>query len=318
MEIVFFCFLRQGGYFVNLDKFISGKTLLNQFVQRVVQNGASFHVHYWGVMPKHYDNLLHKHSFFEVCFVVDGEGKYIDDDCTYSLQKNTMFFSRPDVLHQIKSESGLFLLYVGFELTESESSGEWIRIMEEFKRCSEVIIDVKDDSTAALLWKSLLIQATKTKQAFFEEMLTNLAYSLILSLLQTFVPYLPNDNHNKTSLETSSLLLSQAKLYIQDNLSDSLKLTDVACHLHISGRHLSRIFVSELGVSYSEFVQNERIQRACTLLKTTNLSIKDIAEETGFTTVHYFTRVFTSGVGNPPGIFRSLYVDLKTTSYTKH
>jgi AraC-like DNA-binding protein/mannose-6-phosphate isomerase-like protein (cupin superfamily) len=303
---------------VNLNKFISGKTLLNQYVQRVVQNGASFHVHYWGVMPKHYDNLLHKHSFFEVCFVVDGEGDYIDDDCTYSLQKNTMFFSRPDVLHQIKSESGLFLLYVGFELTESESSSEWVRIMEEAKRCSEVIIDVKDDLIAALLWKSLLIQATKTKQAFFEEMLTNLAYSLILSLLQTFVPDLPNENHNKTSLETSSLLLSQAKLYIQDNLSDSLKLTDVACHLHISGRHLSRIFVSELGVSYSEFVQNERIQRASTLLKTTNLSIKDIAEETGFTTVHYFTRVFTSGVGSPPGIFRSLYVDLKTTSYTKY
>jgi AraC-like DNA-binding protein/mannose-6-phosphate isomerase-like protein (cupin superfamily) len=287
---------------------------MNQYANHLVQNGATFHVHYWGVMPRHYNNLLHKHSFFEICYVIEGKGKYIDDGHAYSLEENKMFFSRPNVLHQIKSEGGLFLLYVGFELIESESSEEWIRIMEEAAHCSEVIIDIKDDTTAALLWKSLLIQATKSDQAFFTEILTNLAYSLILSLLQTFVPNSQKDNQ-KDIPETSSTLLSQAKLFIKDNLSQSLKLTDAASHLHISGRHLSRIFVSELGVSYSEFVQNERIQRAAILLKTTDLSIKDIAEETGFTTVHYFTRVFTSKMRSSPGLFRSLYTDLKTTSY---
>jgi AraC-like DNA-binding protein/mannose-6-phosphate isomerase-like protein (cupin superfamily) len=299
---------------LNLNQFTSGKIYLNQYVHRLVHNGASFYVHYWGAIPKHYDNLLHKHSFFEVCFVVNGEGEYIDDDCTYPLQKNTMFFSRPDVLHQIKSESGLSLLCVAFELIESESSEEWIRFMEEAKHCCELIFDVKD-TTAPLLWKSLLIQASKPEQAFFEEIITHLVYSLILSLVQTFVPYSSNNNHNIFP-KASSSLFNVAKLYIKDNLSQPLKLSDTANHLHISSRHLSRIFVSESGVSYSEFVQNERIQRAATLLKTTDLSIKDIAEETGFKNVHYFTRVFTSVMGSSPGRFRSLYTDLKTTTYT--
>ncbi|GAA3330875.1 hypothetical protein GCM10020331_085150 [Ectobacillus funiculus] len=62
--------------------------------------------------------------------------------------------------------------------------------------------------------------------------------------------------------------------------------------------------------------KNERIQRAVTLLKTTDLSIKDIAEETGFRTVHYFTRVFfTSVVGSSPGRFRSLYTNSETTTF---
>jgi transcriptional regulator GlxA family with amidase domain len=146
-------------------------------------------------------------------------------------------------------------------------------------------------------------------------MITHLAYSLILSLLQIFVPYSRNINHH-TFPKTSSSLFNVAKLYIKDNLSQPLKLSDAASHLHISGRHLSRIFVSESGVSYSEFVQNERVQRAATLLKTTDLSINDIAEETGFKNVHYFTRVFTSTVGTSPGRFRSLYTDLKATTYT--
>ncbi|WP_421155099.1 AraC family transcriptional regulator [Peribacillus simplex] len=303
---------------MNLNEYTAGKMALNQYVHRLEHNGASFYVHYWGVMPAHYDNLLHKHSFFEVCFVVDGEGEYIDDDCTYPLQKNTMFFSKPDVLHQIKSESGLSLLYVAFELIESESSDEWIKIMEETKQCPEVIMNLKEDkdTMAALIWKSLLIQATKTEQAFFEEMLKNLAYSLILSLVQTFVSHSHNDNQH-TFPKTASSLFNIAKLYIKDNLTQPLKLTDAASHLHISGRHLSRIFVLESGVSYSEFVQNERIQRAATLLKTTDLSIKDISEETGFKNIHYFTRVFTSAMGSSPGRFRSLYIDLKATTYTE-
>ncbi|SIR67970.1 hypothetical protein SAMN05878482_1056 [Peribacillus simplex] len=46
---------------------------------------------------------------------------------------------------------------------------------------------------ATLIWKSQLIQATKTEQAFFEEMLKKLAYYLILSLVQTFVSHLHDD-----------------------------------------------------------------------------------------------------------------------------
>lgn len=63
-----------GGVFLDVSKFISGKFYLNQYVHRLAQNRSSFHVHYWGVMPKHYDVVPHKHSFFEICFVVDGEG----------------------------------------------------------------------------------------------------------------------------------------------------------------------------------------------------------------------------------------------------
>ncbi|WP_286184966.1 hypothetical protein [Bacillus sp. SD075] len=79
-------------------------------------------------------------------------------------------------MHQIKSESGLSFLYVAFELIELESSDEWLKSMEETKQCPEVIMNIKEDKDmmAALIWKSLLIQATKTEQAFFEEMLKKL------------------------------------------------------------------------------------------------------------------------------------------------
>lgn len=299
---------------LDLNKFVSGKSSLNEYVHHLNQNGASFQVHYWGAMPNHYDNPLHKHSFFEVCFVVDGEGTYIEDNSSYRLQKNTLFLSRPEVLHQIKSEEGLFLLYVAFELFESESSEEWIRIIEAAKQQQMVVLHHSDDIPTTLLWKSLLIQATMKEHSFFEEMLSSMAHSLILSIIKNFVPPL---NHSKQRMvpEGYSLLLTQAKLYIHDNLSSPLKLTEVAKHLHISGRHLSRIFMSELGVSYSKYVLDERIKKAVTLLKKSNLSLKEIAEETGFISVQYFTRVFTTMMQISPGRFRSVFVDEKTTIF---
>jgi hypothetical protein len=40
---------------------------LNKTALNVHGDELGFNVHYWGAMPKHLDNYLHRHSFFEVC-----------------------------------------------------------------------------------------------------------------------------------------------------------------------------------------------------------------------------------------------------------
>ncbi|MFD1064937.1 AraC family transcriptional regulator [Oceanobacillus locisalsi] len=300
---------------MDLYKFVSGKKVLNQNAHHLVLNEAAFHVHYWGVVPKHYNTSLHKHSFLEICYVMGGEGIYLEKDCVYTLYKDTIFFSRPEVLHQIKSEEGLELVYVAFELIESESSEAWTDMMEKVKRCQQSVIEMQEDTSANLLWRALLIEAMKPKNDFTENMLSNIAASLIISLLQMFAPNTQANSQIDIS-ESSSSLLTQAKLFIKDNFANDLKLSHVANHLHISGRHLSRVFVSELGVNFSKYVQKERMKRAATLLKTTDLSIKDIARETGFIDIHYFTRVFTDTMREPPGRFRTLYMDSEKVIYT--
>jgi YesN/AraC family two-component response regulator len=189
--------------------------------------------------------------------------------------------------------------------------------MEQIEECTEIIIDVEERASFSLLWESLLSQASKNDHPFFEEILMNIANSLILSLLERFSPIHADSSNQNISNEETSPILTQAKLYIQDNLSDTLKLSDIAKHLHISSRHLSRLFVKELGVSYSEYVKKERIQKSSMLLKTTNLSIKEISEQTGFKNVHYFTRVFSATVRNPPGNFRTLYTNQEKMTYSE-
>ncbi|MCY7750274.1 AraC family transcriptional regulator [Bacillus inaquosorum] len=298
---------------MELNHLVTGKIALNQYVHRLEQKDVSFYVHYWGAMTNHYNTLLHKHSFYEICYVVRGEGYYLEGDRTYPLREQTIFLSKLEHLHQIKSETGLFLFYVAFELSEDQSSAEWIKVMEEVKQSPFITMQLKDGEPPGLLWKTLMLQAAHPVDAFDKEILSHLSHALILSLIQTFLPSAHRPKQ-KQPIQPSSALLTEVKLHIKDNLSQSLKLTDVASHFHISGRHLSRLFAAELGVSYSEFVQNEKINKAAELLKSTNLSIKEVAEEIGFS-VHYFTRVFSAKIGSSPGLFRSLYKDSKMTAF---
>jgi AraC-like DNA-binding protein/mannose-6-phosphate isomerase-like protein (cupin superfamily) len=272
---------------------------LDQHITHLRSKESSFYVHYWGATTHHFDNPLHKHSFFEVCYVIDGTGNYTDDGVQYPLTSGVIFCSRPDIWHQIRSETGLYLLFVAFEVIQSECINETVQQFLRLKDKNDIIIDDAHEAPTALIWRALVSQAS---QNLIHNSLSHLSHALLLSFAQLFKTQ--KELRQKRPVPSSSALLYQAKLFIQDNLSQPLRLTDVAHYLHISSRHLSRLFSIELGETFSGYIQKVRIGQASNMLKTTKLPIKYIAEETGFSSVHYFTRVFTNEIGKSPAQYR--------------
>lgn len=263
---------------------------------------ASFRVYYWGAHPNHQDNPIHKHSFIEICYVLDGSGLYWEDGTDYLLQKGTFFCSRPGKLHKIHKGENLFLLWVGFEIDENVSTEEAIHLFEKLVKTSKFYIQDASQSPAGLLWRTLLEYANHLYPDVFWR---SLGYSLLFSLQVLFCGM--NIVDESTSFRKSaSQLVNQAQLFIKDNLAQSLSLKDVAQYLHISPRHLSRQFGQNLGISFTSFVRKERIRVSAEMLRSTNLTIKTISETTGFSSVHYFTHVFYEETGSTPGEYRKL------------
>ena len=264
---------------------------------------VTFYVHYWGVTPKHFDNPLHRHSFFEVCYVLSGEGLYKELDRHYQLKKGTVFLSRPNIQHQILSETGLFLLFVAFEIPLEKSKDSASSMFNTLEKTNTICKYVREDSPTTLLWKAL-VEHTNNGGANNFNFITNMAHTLLLSFASLFSEATQR-SQEKTFPTYSSTHLYQAKLFIRDNLSEQLKLEDVANHLYISSRHLSRLFSNELGDSFSNYIRKERVRRAARLLETTGIPIKEISDVTGFGSVHYFTRVFTSMMRVSPAKYRN-------------
>ncbi len=275
--------------------------LLNQNVTYVDNKEVSILIHYWGAKPLHYNNKPHQHSFFELCYVFSGEGQYIDNGNKIYITKDQLFLSRPYVKHQILSNTGLDIIFVGFEVDRKNTSREICDYFSQLENTDKFMINNAEPSPVMKIWTSLM---TLVNEPYFQfnESLNGLCTAFFMSLIEQF-----SNHKRKVSRKSNNIatyLVYQAKLYIHDNLHRPLKLNDVASHIYISERHLSRVFQSELGQSFSSYVKKERVRKSGNLLTETDLTIKEIAEMTGFENVHYFSKVFSTEMGLPPGKFR--------------
>jgi AraC-like DNA-binding protein len=89
------------------------------------------------------------------------------------------------------------------------------------------------------------------------------------------------------------LKISQTKRLVQEHLGDSrLGVGFLARLLHCSSDYLSNLFHRETGQRLATHVNFERIRAAMTMLRTTPLTIAEVAYATGFESQGYFSRVF--------------------------
>lgn len=283
--------------------FRRANALLNQHISQIAGDQISFRIHYWGFMPLHYNNSLHRHSFFEICYVLEGSGEYSDNGVDYPLQDGTLFYSRPGIWHQIRSEQGLTLFFVAFEVDESWTSETYSRNFRSLIHRGKIVAEPKDAYISAQIWQTIF-SLIESKQPVSKDMLQHLVLSLLLSFLHglSSVPDLSVDSLDEDTEEHR--LLKRSKLYIEDNLSSPLRIEHVSQELGISSRHLSRLFHSQLGQTFVHYVQERRVQKAKEWLLNSDIAIKDIAKRAGFDSVHYFTRVFTKMLGVAPAKFR--------------
>ncbi|NEZ45258.1 AraC family transcriptional regulator [Paenibacillus alvei] len=285
---------------------------LNIYASQIDCGPVRYRVHYWGFMPHHYHNAMHRHSFFEVCYVMEGSGEYIDDGKHYSLAAGSAFCSRPGIWHQIHSDEGLALCFVAFDILESESTDAYVHAYQVLAQEAVPVISEAAESTMAALWSALLHMFDhgngQGQAAYPPAVLQAAAGTLLYSMLPLFTP---NPDQLPSASEATNNppvghndLFRRASLYLEDNLSEPLSLDIVAQHLHISPRHLTRLFMQHCGQTFVQYIQERRIQLAKELLLGSDAAIKHIAGQCGFESVHYFTRVFTRHLGVSPARFR--------------
>lgn len=104
--------------------------------------------------------------------------------------------------------------------------------------------------------------------------------------------------------ETDDPRVRKAMLLIEQHLSDPLSAESIAQHVHVSVRHLERLFQNEIGMSPLTFAFSLRMNNAYNLLVTTKNQIIDIALQCGFLSNSHFSRCFRSAHGKTPTVVR--------------
>ena len=110
--------------------------------------------------------------------------------------------------------------------------------------------------------------------------------------------------HTLCRMDGASDYVKEAICYIGQNFARDISLDSVAEAIGISSYYLSRIISQELGITFVEYLTGLRIVEAAKLAATTRLSLKQIAERTGYPNDAYLCRVFKKYAGKTIGQIR--------------
>lgn len=95
-----------------------------------------------------------------------------------------------------------------------------------------------------------------------------------------------------------------AKEYIEEHYYENLMQVDVAQRVGISAGYLSTLFQKQLSIGFVDYLNEIRIEHACTYLRQSYLKTYEIAYKVGFKDEKYFSKVFKKIKGQSPSEYR--------------
>lgn len=101
-------------------------------------------------------------------------------------------------------------------------------------------------------------------------------------------------------------MVERAKDYIAGHYTDEQLSVEALCaHIHLSPTYFSTLFKREMGMSFTAYVTQVRMEEAARLLRETDEKTYRIAEATGYSDPNYFSYVFKRHYGLSPSKFRA-------------
>ena len=252
--------------------------------------------------PQKREQLDHHHTECEISLFLAGAGTYSVNGKEYSFQKGDVFLFGSNEAHCITEISEqMDLLNIQFEAKLLWERSESVELLNLFaarnKNFSNLFSgDEKLASGLIMLEKELREQPTcVTVTAKY------LLFSLLVHLIRHYDCIDPAKGLNSHSSLTKSL--KQSIHYINENLFSKLSLEDIAAVACMSPTYFSSVFKKFNGVSPWEYITIKRVENAIELLKTTDMTKLEIAEQCGFTSSSNFYKAFYHVTGKKPSDF---------------
>lgn len=128
-------------------------------------------------------------------------------------------------------------------------------------------------------------------------------YMLITVLTRKYSRDILDDKAYKLRVEKLNKI-NKAIEYINENYTDDISTEFLSETVHISVWHFCRLFKELTGKTPKRYINDIRIEKACGLIKNTDMTITEIAGCCGFNDMNYFSRYFKLRMGTSPTKYR--------------
>ena len=114
------------------------------------------------------------------------------------------------------------------------------------------------------------------------------------------------DTHTNILSHKTNPLILKALYFMEQSYLENPSLKETAAHVSLSPEYFSRLFKEVVGASFSDYLNKIRLRHAYQLLEQTNLSIGEVAEQSGFSNGNYMCDVMKRYLGMSPTAYRKL------------
>ncbi len=244
------------------------------------------------------DVTRHWHESLELLFVLAGEVTVLAGDLHTTLAPDDMLLINSNVSHELHSDDCILIAVQiklsKFDLPESlldtlyfDCNSQTAQNPEKFLRLKQIIASM------------LQINAADGDSALFRS--RAFAYELLSELVQHFKVEKPaGDANTHKHLERLNNILR----YIGEHYQEQLTLGHLAEREHLSVPYLSSFFEKYMGINFSTYYTNLRLEHAMRDLLYTDIPVEQIALKSGFSDPRAFVRAFKKRYNTVPSVYR--------------
>lgn len=230
---------------------------------------------------------------YQINYITEGSGVLETETDQFQVVPGSMLILRPGMWHRYKPDAttGWNEHYIGFTGSICPNI-----FQEGFFQSSKPVLYVGFQENILKLFFEI-VQQVKDEKAGHQQVCaakTILMLSLILSVVR-------NQEFANKTIERK---IRQACLFFRENLHTNVNVEKLAGDLHVGYSYFRQMFRKYTGISPIQYHLSLRIQKAKDLLVSTDLSFKEIANELGFESYFYFSRIFKDKTGQSPMEFR--------------
>ena len=198
-----------------------------------------------------------------------------------------------------------------FEMTEKGNENEALIAANRFfgwmaENYGEHLTDIKLKALEFVLWAEHLAITEGGMEYHFLSRQDYLPSVLALNSLDEIQQWFTSKisaacrNVVQSRDKQSSSSVERAKAYIAERYNKDISLDEVSKEVDISPYYFSKLFKEETGENFIEYLTGLRISRAKQLITGSDMTMKEICTEVGYSDPNYFSRIFKKNVGVTP------------------
>ncbi len=227
---------------------------------------------------------MHSHNAYEIFILEEGDRSYVVEDKLVYLRPRDVILLKPDVIH-----CGVGGTYICSPLEIPES----------------YLARFFTDYGIELITKCFDKNVIRVRQSDFEQLLScveklSVDNEDISSLVQLLTILENNMSRVTYDLQNTGSIASDVVDYITENYKTIDKLDTIADRFYISKQYLCNLFKQHTGTSIIKYINILKIHASFELLSQKNLTMAEIAEKSGFSSLSYFSKTFKSVTGVSP------------------